>query len=71
MTKALKAKHLTQAAAELRVVYCALNWYRAERSWQTILSQANQPDTAAQIDELGRLLAALRNACEQLNRTSG
>jgi predicted MarR family transcription regulator len=68
MNKALKAKHLTQAADELRVVSAALNWYRAQRSWALILAQANQPDSPAQIDELRRLLEQLRAACEQLDR---
>ncbi len=67
MNKPLKAKQLTQAADELRVIRAALDWYEAER-----LVRNGHPDHAIHLARLNakyEAREALFNACETLSRS--
>ena len=67
MNKPLKAKHLTQAADELRVVRAALDWYHQAK----LMHGANRDLASfpAIVHEEIRLKAALYDACATLQRS--
>lgn len=68
MNKPLKAKHLTQAADELRVVAAALAWYRQAKLMHH--GDRDLPSFTGIVHEEIRLKAALYDACATLQRSA-
>jgi hypothetical protein len=65
MNKALKAKHLTQAADELRVVKAALDWYEALIDSDTGTGEhARYKRIAAKLHELEHAVATFKRSTQ-------
>ena len=65
MDKALKAKHLTQAAAELAIIAQALTWSRRQHLLSTL--PASDPTYRATRDATQAALAHLLIQCERFD----